>query len=94
MRSVKVLRIGLMGKSLPLVLRNSSNFADVLARLNVARLANVPRSVIELAAVKSQEMEENVTSRKLGNFAKLASKVLDAGDAAVMEHLVSGIETL
>jgi DNA mismatch repair protein MSH3 len=37
-------------------------------RLNVARLANVPKSVIEVAAVKSRELEADIKRRKLGKM--------------------------
>jgi DNA mismatch repair protein MSH3 len=36
--------------------------------LNVARLANVPKAVLEVAAVKSKELEESVEKRKVGNL--------------------------
>lgn len=36
-----------------------------MRRLNVARLANVPKSVIEVAAVKSRELEADIKRRKV-----------------------------
>ena len=65
MRLARAWRIGLTGmfdaKSW------QSRVANV-GRLNVARLANVPSSVLEVAAVKSKELEEEVQEKKLGNM--------------------------
>jgi DNA mismatch repair protein MSH3 len=36
--------------------------------LNVARLARVPDGVIEVAEVKSQELEESMGAYKMGNL--------------------------
>ncbi|KAJ3052416.1 Mismatch repair protein msh3, partial [Quaeritorhiza haematococci] len=49
--------------------------------LNVARLANLPRSVIDLASVKSAELE-----RKINETRKLARA---KADASILKRLVS-----
>jgi DNA mismatch repair protein MSH3 len=36
--------------------------------LNVARLANVPKPVIDVAAVKSKELEQSIGKRKMENM--------------------------
>ena len=35
--------------------------------LNVARLAGVPKTVLDVAAAKSKEMEEGKAKRRMGN---------------------------
>ncbi|KAI9683341.1 MAG: Mismatch repair protein msh3 [Trizodia sp. TS-e1964] len=66
--------------------------------LNVARLAQLPRKVIELAGVKSKAMEEQGRAKRLTGVAKLLGKVVaDNGEGegeAMLEQLVSGIEQL
>lgn len=37
-------------------------------RLNVARLANVPESVLEVAAIKSKELEDEAERKSLGHL--------------------------
>jgi len=36
-----------------------------ICRLNVARLANIPEQVLEIAAVKSKELEEEAEKKSL-----------------------------
>ena len=64
--------------------------------LNVARLANVPRDVIEVAGVKSKEMEAEMRRAQVGSLGKalgrLAAGVAEGGGE--LEGLVSGIEQL
>ncbi|KAL0938694.1 MutS domain V [Colletotrichum truncatum] len=61
--------------------------------LNVARLARIPRKVIEVAAQKSREMEQDVRMRRLRGTARLLSDVLtDRPDQ--LEHLISNVEQL
>lgn len=40
----------------------------ITCRLNVARLANIPESVLQLAAVKSKELEEEAQSKGMENL--------------------------
>ncbi|KAK4116485.1 hypothetical protein N656DRAFT_702069 [Canariomyces notabilis] len=77
--------------------------------LNVARLARIPRRVLDVAAHKSLEMEEGVKVRRLRGAARLLCDVLTAaagGDEAKpspassspadqqLDHLISSIEQL
>jgi DNA mismatch repair protein MSH3 len=60
--------------------------------LNVARLARVPRRVLDVAAEKSGEMEEAVMARRLGGAASLLGDVMRGEDA--LDQLVASIEQL
>ncbi|KAH9888285.1 muts domain V-domain-containing protein [Xylariomycetidae sp. FL2044] len=62
--------------------------------LNVARLARIPRRVLEVAARKSRELEDEIKMRRLGGAARLLTDVLEHGDPAQLDHLVSSIEQL
>lgn len=65
--------------------------------LNVARLARVPKPVLETAALKSREMEMDVQSKKLVGLSKFIANVLsnDGGSSdELLEQLVVGIEQL
>lgn len=61
--------------------------------LNVARLARIPRKVLEIAAMKSKELENEIKKRRLMAAAGLMKEML-AGEADQMEHLVASIEQL
>ncbi|KAI0540012.1 muts domain V-domain-containing protein [Xylaria digitata] len=61
--------------------------------LNVARLARIPRRVLDVAAKKSQELEDEIKQRRLGGATKLLADVLGNGSDQ-LEHLVSSIEQL
>lgn len=64
--------------------------------LNVARLARIPRKVIEVAADKSREMEDETRARRLKGAVRLLGDVMggEAGGEDVFEQLVAGIEQL
>ncbi|KAL2131659.1 hypothetical protein VTI74DRAFT_4755 [Chaetomium olivicolor] len=62
--------------------------------LNVARLARIPRRVLDVAARKSREMEEGVKARRLRAAARLLEDVLRTGEEDQLDHLVSSIEQL
>ena len=68
--------------------------------LNVARLARIPRPIIDLAACKSREMEADVRARRLRAASSLLQKLLgpglsgEEGSSENMEQLVSCIEQL
>ncbi|KAK4034810.1 muts domain V-domain-containing protein [Parachaetomium inaequale] len=73
--------------------------------LNVARLARIPRRVLDVAARKSREMEEGVRARRLQGAVRLLEDVVrgcggggageaDAGGDDQLDHLVSSIEQL
>jgi len=61
--------------------------------LNVARLAKVPKAVLDTAALKSRELEMEVTQKKLRGLSKVMANVLD-GDVDQLELLMVGIEQL
>ncbi|KAK4180755.1 muts domain V-domain-containing protein [Triangularia setosa] len=64
--------------------------------LNVGRLARLPRQVLEVAGVKSREMEEGVKERRLKGAVGLLGGVVgseEVGDEE-LEHLVASIEQL
>ena len=61
--------------------------------LNVARLARVPKAVLETAALKSRELEMEVRQKKLASLSAMMSDVLDGG-AEQIEQLVVGMEEL
>ncbi|KAH7062314.1 DNA mismatch repair protein MSH3 [Macrophomina phaseolina] len=62
--------------------------------LNVARLANVPDAVLEVAAVKSAELEEEMRRRKFVGLAGTVAKMLDEADDFDLDAVVNGIEQL
>ncbi|KAF7188159.1 DNA mismatch repair protein MSH3 [Pseudocercospora fuligena] len=66
--------------------------------LNVARLAGLPRSLLEQAGRKSKEMEEEEMRRKLKFLAKVMTGVMNSGDDGererALEMLVGGVEEL
>lgn len=66
--------------------------------LNVARLARIPRRVIEVAATKSSELEADMRIRRLKGAAGLMAEMFAADDADAaadqLEHLISSIEQL
>ncbi|KAI0146772.1 muts domain V-domain-containing protein [Pestalotiopsis sp. NC0098] len=61
--------------------------------LNVARLARIPTKVLDVAAIKSRQLEEEIKVRRLNGTAKLLLDVLDTG-ADQLDHLISSIEQL
>lgn len=63
--------------------------------LNVARLARIPRKVLEVAAQKSRELEDEIRARRLRGVVALLGDALK-GQAAEeqLEQLISGVEQL
>ena len=61
--------------------------------LNVARLAKVPKSVLEKAAEKSNELELEVKRKKLRGLSKMIANVLETGPDQ-LDLLIAGIEQL
>jgi DNA mismatch repair protein MSH3 len=66
--------------------------------LNVARLANVPKAVLDVASVKSKELENSVERRKIENMYRLVGKLMDPSAASTAEdaldRVINGIEQL
>ncbi|KAI1399411.1 muts domain V-domain-containing protein [Hypoxylon fuscum] len=61
--------------------------------LNVARLARIPRKVLDVAAKKSRELEEEIKIRRLNGATRLLTDVLENGPDQ-LDHLISSIEQL
>ncbi|KAI0155049.1 muts domain V-domain-containing protein [Xylariaceae sp. FL1272] len=61
--------------------------------LNVARLARIPRRVLDIASRKSRELEGEMKTRRLGGATRLLADVL-AGGQDQLDNLVSSIEQL
>ena len=69
--------------------------------LNVARLANLPAPLLELAKQKSAELEEKIRRKRLaglisavGEVAGTAEKGGSVGDEGLIERLISSAEQL
>ena len=62
--------------------------------LNVAKLAGLPKSIIDEAGRRSKQMEEEETRRRVTSLAKATSALVAAagGGLVEMEHLITGIE--
>ncbi|KAJ8612041.1 hypothetical protein MRB53_037684 [Persea americana] len=61
--------------------------------LNVARLANVPKEVIDVASIQSRQMEMQVQQSRLASMSRALLEVAE-GKAAELDFLVEGIEQL
>ncbi|EPE28138.1 DNA repair protein MutS, III [Glarea lozoyensis ATCC 20868] len=61
--------------------------------LNVARLAKIPKPVLDTAALKSHELEMEVRQKKLSGLSKMIGNVLE-NDADHLDQLILGIEQL
>lgn len=63
--------------------------------LNVARLANVPDTVLDVAAVKSREMEDEARSRGVGHLSRTLVDLFEMGEGeGLLEGFVDGVEQL
>ncbi|EEH45022.1 DNA mismatch repair protein MSH3 [Paracoccidioides brasiliensis Pb18] len=69
--------------------------------LNVARLANVPSSVLDVAATKSAELEEKIKKKKVLGLAKVVKGLIGAAgagtgyvDSALLEGILVALEQL
>ncbi|MCJ1389711.1 Mismatch repair protein msh3 [Xylographa bjoerkii] len=62
--------------------------------LNVARLANVPSVVLEVAAVKSKELEDAAQVKKLGMIAASLQHVFEALEVSHLDQVITEIEQL
>ncbi|KAI2606674.1 muts domain V-domain-containing protein [Hypoxylon sp. NC1633] len=61
--------------------------------LNVARLARIPRKVLDVAAKKSRELEDEIKIRRLRGATRLLTDVFENGPDQ-LDHLISSIEQL
>lgn len=64
------------------------------SRLNVAKLAQIPTSVLSVAGVKSAEMESNTEEKKLGHLFGTLSQVLHTESSGGLNQLVDEIDEL
>ncbi|KAF6232361.1 hypothetical protein HO173_009466 [Letharia columbiana] len=62
--------------------------------LNVARLANVPESVLDVAAVKSKELEHEASEKQLGHLSRSLHSMLSDQNNIQLDVMVTGIEQL
>lgn len=66
--------------------------------LNVARLANVPESVLQLAGVKSKEMEQRTEKRRVENLSAMLNRLLHGADemecTESLDRFVGALERL
>jgi DNA mismatch repair protein MSH3 len=62
--------------------------------LNVARLAGLPKGLLETAGTKSKAMEVEEGRRRVGYLAKILNGLLDNGEDEKLERLVAGVEQL
>ncbi|OJD31082.1 dna mismatch repair protein msh3 [Diplodia corticola] len=62
--------------------------------LNVARLADVPEAVLEVAAAKSRELEETMRKRRVVGLTGTVSKMLEEAGDVEIDAIVNGIEQL
>ncbi|KAL4868622.1 hypothetical protein BDV12DRAFT_185824 [Aspergillus spectabilis] len=62
--------------------------------LNVARLANLPTSLLEMAKQKSAELEEKIRRRRLAGLFAAVGGVMESADKGMIERLVKGMEEL
>lgn len=61
--------------------------------LNVARLARIPRKVLEVAAAKSGEIEHDMRTRRLQGVCRVLTDVVSK-NADQLDHLIASIEQL
>ncbi|KAF2795618.1 DNA mismatch repair protein-like protein msh3 [Melanomma pulvis-pyrius CBS 109.77] len=62
--------------------------------LNVARLARVPEKVIDVAEVKSRELEESMAACRMANMSRMVEGLLLEGGEEGLDKLIEGIEQL
>ncbi|KAL8961301.1 MAG: hypothetical protein Q9193_002126 [Seirophora villosa] len=62
--------------------------------LNVARLANVPEEVLQVAGVKSKELERQVRKNGMMSLSRTLKSSLESSDSGGVESLINGIEQL
>ncbi|KAL2823747.1 muts domain V-domain-containing protein [Aspergillus cavernicola] len=62
--------------------------------LNVARLANLPGPLLEMAKQKSAELEKKIRRRRLAGLVATVRGVMESADEGMIERLVSSMEEL
>ncbi|KAG9592716.1 hypothetical protein KCV01_g10997, partial [Aureobasidium melanogenum] len=62
--------------------------------LNVARLAGLPKDVLDIAAIKSTQMEEEANRRKMAHMSRLLSSTLEDDQSPNVELLLAGLDVM
>ncbi|KAL9077310.1 MAG: hypothetical protein Q9157_003404 [Trypethelium eluteriae] len=62
--------------------------------LNVARLAHVPNGVLDVASVKSKEMEIDIGRKKLSNLARIMTRSFEEAASVDLDQLLNSIEQI
>ncbi|OJD17750.1 DNA mismatch repair protein MSH3 [Emergomyces pasteurianus Ep9510] len=97
---MKFTESGIDGRDITFLYEVGEGVAHRSYGLNVARLANVPTSVLGVAGAKSAELEEKIRRKKTLGLARVAKSVLnpDGGtsdlDPALLEGALVGLEQL
>ena len=62
--------------------------------LNVARLAQIPEAVLEVAAIKSAKLEEEAATKSVGYLSKVMGSIFNGAGSVDLEQLITGMEQL
>lgn len=62
--------------------------------LNVARLAGLPKTLLEEARRRSKGMEEEEGRKRLTYLAGVAETLMQDGEAECLQHFVAGLEQM
>lgn len=62
--------------------------------LNVARLARIPRKVLDVAADKSKEMEQDMRTRRILGVSRVMSDIMGGKGQDQLDHLIAAIDQL
>lgn len=62
--------------------------------LNVARLANIPGPVLDVAALKSKELEDKAARKNISHLSRTMQSILANGNIGQFDQLVTDIEQL
>ena len=62
--------------------------------LNVARLANVPESVLQVAAIKSKELEDEAAVKSVGHLSRSLCSFISKGGDDCLDDFITGLEQL
>ena len=62
--------------------------------LNVARLANMPESVLQIAAVKSKELEDAASAKTVGHLSRSLCSLVGDGKEALLDDFITNVEQL
>ncbi|KLJ12227.1 DNA mismatch repair protein MSH3 [Blastomyces silverae] len=97
---MKFTESGMDGRDITFLYEVGEGVAHRSYGLNVARLANVPTSVLDVARAKSAELEEKIRKKKLLALAKVVKGAIDTDGgarevhAALLEGVLVGLEQL